>query len=133
MYFEFLLRRAHSRRRVERRYWSGVSLNSFTACSNEVTTGITGPIGSGLPQFGLPRLLAILTLFLPFQMYEGALTNDFQLLDSPRPVLVSAAEAKFQGSTRPRKVNSPLVKTTYYKATFQPTQHSKPGFLGYFA
>src|SRR5262249_53755022 len=60
MYFEFLLRRAHSRRRVERTYWSGVSLNSFTACSNDVTTGITGPIGSGLPQLGLPRLLAIM-------------------------------------------------------------------------
>lgn len=59
MYLLFLFRRAHSRRRVERMYWSGVSLNSFTACSNEVTTGITGPIGSGFPQFGFPRLLAI--------------------------------------------------------------------------
>src|SRR5215472_17397592 len=59
MYFEFLLRRAHSRRRVERTYWSGVSLNSFTACSNDVTMGITGPMGSGLPQLGLPRLFAI--------------------------------------------------------------------------
>jgi hypothetical protein len=28
MYLEFLLRRAHSRRRVERMYWSGVSLYS---------------------------------------------------------------------------------------------------------
>src|SRR5260370_8118846 len=60
MYLEFLLRRAHSRKRVERRYWSGVSLNSFTSCSNDVTTGITGPIGSGLPQFELPLLLAML-------------------------------------------------------------------------
>src|ERR1700761_1684546 len=51
MYFEFLLRRAHSRSRVDRTYWSGVSLYSFTTCSNEVTTGTTGPIGSGLPQF----------------------------------------------------------------------------------
>src|SRR6266481_2600521 len=53
MYLEFLLRRAHSRNRVERKYWSGVSLYSFTTCSNSVTVGTTGPIGSGLPQFGL--------------------------------------------------------------------------------
>src|SRR5208282_6696604 len=59
IYLEFLLRRAHSRRRVERMYWSGVSLNSLTTCSNEVTVGTTGPIGSGLPQFGLPRRFAI--------------------------------------------------------------------------
>src|SRR5437868_14830981 len=59
MYFEFLLRRAHSRRRVERMYWSGVNLYSFTACSNEVTTGTIGPIGSGLPQLGFPRRFAI--------------------------------------------------------------------------
>src|SRR5690348_1296197 len=59
MYFEFLLRRAHSRRRVERRYWSGVSLYSLTTCSNSVTVGTIGPIGSGLPQFGLPRLFAM--------------------------------------------------------------------------
>src|SRR5947209_17181518 len=62
MYLEFLLRRAHSRKRVERMYWSGVSLNSLTACSNDVTTGTTGPMGSGLPQFGLPRLLAIFSV-----------------------------------------------------------------------
>jgi hypothetical protein len=31
----------------------------LTTCSNEVTVGTTGPIGSGLPQFGLPRRLAI--------------------------------------------------------------------------
>src|SRR5437660_2368854 len=59
MYLEFLLRRAHSRRRVDRKYWSGVSLYSFTTCSNSVTVGTIGPIGSGLPQFGLPRLLAM--------------------------------------------------------------------------
>src|SRR5215475_9708114 len=59
MYFEFLFRRAHSRRRVDRKYWSGVSLYSFTTCSNSVTVGTIGPIGSGLPQFGLPRLLAM--------------------------------------------------------------------------
>jgi hypothetical protein len=40
-------------------YWSGVSLNSFTTCSNDVTVGTTGPIGSGLPQFGFPRRFAI--------------------------------------------------------------------------
>src|SRR5437588_6523012 len=59
MYLEFLLRRAHSRRRVERRYCSGSSLNSFTACSKEVTTGMIGPMGSGFPQFGFPRRFAI--------------------------------------------------------------------------
>ena len=59
MYLEFLFLRAHSRRRVERKYWSGWSLNSFTACSNEVTTGIIGPMGSGFPQFGFPRRLAM--------------------------------------------------------------------------
>src|SRR5580658_682330 len=67
MYFEFLLRRAHSRRRVERMYWSGVSLNSLTTCSNEVTVGTTGPMGSGLPQFGLPRRFAILGEILVIQ------------------------------------------------------------------
>src|SRR5208337_2635345 len=59
MYFEFLFRRAHSRRRVDRMYWSGVSLNSFTITSKEVTVGTTGPMGSGLPQFGFPRRFAI--------------------------------------------------------------------------
>src|SRR6185437_15283881 len=61
MYFEFLFRRAHSRRRVDRTYWSGVSLYSFTICSNDVTVGTTGPMGSGLPQFGFPRRFAIST------------------------------------------------------------------------
>src|SRR3954471_2749148 len=64
MYLEFLLRRAHSRRRVERWYCSGSSLNSFTACSKEVTIGITGPIGSGFPQFGFPRRFAMMGKFL---------------------------------------------------------------------
>src|SRR6266700_4128852 len=59
MYLEFLLRRAHSLRRVDRMYWSGVSLNSFTICSKEVTVGATGLMGSGLPQFGFPRRFAI--------------------------------------------------------------------------
>src|SRR5438270_14062653 len=59
MYFEFLLRRAHSRSRVERKYWSGESLYSRTTCSNSVTVGVIGPMGSGLPQLGFPRRLAI--------------------------------------------------------------------------
>src|SRR5438309_7927080 len=59
MYLEFLLRRAHSRRRVERKYWSGESLYSRTTCSNSVTVGIMGPMGSGLPQLGFPRRLAM--------------------------------------------------------------------------
>src|ERR1700687_3356992 len=63
MYFEFLLRRAHSRRRVERRYWSGESLYSRTTCSNSVMVGVMGPIGSGLPQFGFPRRLAMKNAF----------------------------------------------------------------------
>lgn len=59
MYLEFLFLRAHSRNLVERMYWSGVNLYSLTTCSKEVTVGTTGPIGSGLPQFGLPRRFAI--------------------------------------------------------------------------
>src|SRR5579863_8048912 len=59
MYLEFLLRRAHSRKRVERRYWSGESLYSRTTCSNSVMVGTIGPIGSGLPQLGLPRRFAM--------------------------------------------------------------------------
>src|SRR6202035_6070721 len=63
MYLEFLLRRAHSRRRVDRRYWSGESLYSRTTCSNSVIVGVIGPIGSGLPQFGFPRRLAMKNAF----------------------------------------------------------------------
>jgi hypothetical protein len=59
MYLEFLLRRAHSRNRVERRYWSGESLYSRTTCSNSVMVGVIGPIGSGFPQFGFPRRFAM--------------------------------------------------------------------------
>lgn len=59
MYFEFLFRRAHSRKRVDRKYWSGDSLYSRTTCSNSVMVGVIGPIGSGLPQFGFPRRLAM--------------------------------------------------------------------------
>ena len=68
MYFEFLFRRAHSRRRVDRMYWSGLSLNSLTICSKEVTVGTTGPIGSGLPQFGFPRRFAILFWVLDWDL-----------------------------------------------------------------
>jgi len=59
MNFEFLLRLAHSRSRVDVMYWSGCSLNSRVTCSNSVMVGTTGPLGSGLPQFGLPRFFAI--------------------------------------------------------------------------
>src|SRR5438309_4726047 len=59
MYLEFLLRRAHSRKRVERKYWSGESLYSRTTCSNSVIVGVMGPMGSGLPQFGFPRRFAM--------------------------------------------------------------------------
>src|SRR5579885_2810467 len=59
MYFEFLLRRAHSRSRVDRGYWSGDSLYSRTTCSNSVMVGVIGPIGSGFPQLGFPRRLAM--------------------------------------------------------------------------
>src|SRR6267154_1513170 len=59
IYFEFLFRRAHSRSRVDRKYWSGWSLYSRTTCSNSVIVGVIGPIGSGLPQFGFPRRLAM--------------------------------------------------------------------------
>src|SRR5580658_1954571 len=79
MYFEFLLRRAHSRSRVDRMYWSGVNLNSFTTCSNDVTVGTTGPIGSGLPQFGFPRRFAI-SLSVPLRR----LTSDFTYSEKTR-------------------------------------------------
>src|SRR6202140_1896592 len=59
MYLEFLFRRAHSRSRVDRKYWSGVNLYSLTTCSNSVTVGMTGPIGSGFSQLGFPRRLAM--------------------------------------------------------------------------
>src|ERR1700722_1081808 len=59
MYFEFLFRRAHSRSRVDRKYWSGESLYSCTTCSNSVIVGVTGPMGSGLPQLGFPRRFAM--------------------------------------------------------------------------
>jgi hypothetical protein len=63
MYFEFLFRRAHSRSRVDRMYWLGCSLNSRVTRSNSVMVGITGPIGSGLPQLGFPRLFAMNQVF----------------------------------------------------------------------
>jgi len=67
MYLEFLFLRAHSRRRVERMYWSGASLNSLTTCSNSVMVGTTGPIGSGFPQFGLPRRFAMIKFYPAFR------------------------------------------------------------------
>src|SRR3954471_10311837 len=82
MNFEFLFRRAHSRSRVDRKYWSGVSLNSFTACSKEVTTGMIGPIGSGLPQFGLPRRFAMIAVLPSFLRFAGYLL----LSDWIRPI-----------------------------------------------
>src|ERR1017187_3296769 len=69
MYLEFLFLRAHSRRRVERMYWSGWSLNSFTTCSNSVIVGTTGPMCSGLPQLGLPRRFAIICALSAFEIY----------------------------------------------------------------
>src|ERR1700722_19055434 len=63
MYLEFLLRRGHSRRRVERKYWSGESLYSRTTFSDSVMVGVIGPIGSGLPQLGFPRRLAMKSPF----------------------------------------------------------------------
>src|ERR1700749_1909582 len=78
MYFEFLFRRAHSRSLVDRTYWSGVNLYSFTTCSNDVTVGVTGPIGSGLPQFGFPRRFAILLFpsFVPNSTYSSRRKKD---------------------------------------------------------
>src|SRR6202161_3766729 len=76
MYLEFLLRRAHSRRRVDRRYWSGVSLYSRTTCSNSVMVGTTGPIGSGLPPFGFPRRFAMKKTFRT----DGRLANHQEFL-----------------------------------------------------
>src|SRR6185312_14595298 len=78
MYLEFLLRRAHSRSRVDRKYWSGVSLYSFTTCSNSVTVGTIGPIGSGLPQFGFPRLLAMNVPWLGFVLLNTLDSHDLQ-------------------------------------------------------
>src|SRR5438270_7362826 len=78
MYLEFLFRRAHSRRRVDRKYWSGVSLYSFTTCSNSVTVGTIGPIGSGLPQFGFPRLLAMNLPWLGFLLLNTLDSRDLQ-------------------------------------------------------
>src|SRR6185312_9980897 len=85
IYFEFLFRRAHSRSRVDRMYWSGVNLNSFTTCSNDVTVGTTGPIGSGLPQFGFPRRFAMFLQY-PFSgicrtPYRG-LRKDLRIVHS---------------------------------------------------
>src|SRR5580693_1689509 len=79
MYLEFLLRRAHSRRRVDRRYWSGESLYSRTTCSNSVIVGVIGPIGSGLPQLGFPRRLAM--KIMP-RTWDKTANNELNSLDS---------------------------------------------------
>src|SRR5579863_735724 len=86
MYLEFLLRRAHSRRRVERKYWSGESLYSRTTCSNSVMVGTTGPIGSGLPQLGFPRLLAMKSAFLN----SGGSTTLQKLINTPNYMILRA-------------------------------------------
>src|SRR6185437_3052087 len=122
MYLEFLFFRAHSRRRVERMYWSGLSLNSFTACSNEVTTGTTGPIGSGFPQFGFPRLLAIVmssylwiekcVLKLKCWIPDSSLRFQFGTkYYRDRPATVSAAN---------------IAKTVHHKATSPRAQCKSP-------
>src|ERR1035437_10007656 len=87
MYLEFLFRRAHSRSRVERIYWSGVSLNSFTTCSKDVTVGTTGPIGSGLPQFGFPRRFAISYILCPL---FPALYNELGVLRDAADIAILA-------------------------------------------
>src|SRR5438067_2657598 len=88
MYLEFLFLRAHSRNRVERRYWSGVSLYSFTTCSNSVTVGMIGPIGSGFPQLGLPRLLAMKLASVPgFKSCSNLDSEDLAKDSAPRALL----------------------------------------------
>src|ERR1700690_4584385 len=79
MYLEFLLRRPHPRKRVERRYWSGESLYSRTTCSNSVMVGVIGPIGSGLPQLGFPRRLAM--KIMP-RTWDKTANNELKILDS---------------------------------------------------
>lgn len=64
MYFEFLLRHAHSRRRGELTYWSGARLKRSTARSNEVGSTITGASDTDFPQLGFPRRFAIAILSL---------------------------------------------------------------------
>src|SRR5947207_5476665 len=113
MYLEFLLRRAHSRRRFDRRYWSGVSLNSFTACSNDVTIGITGPMGSGLPQLGLPRLFAIINLLLAF---SGDKSNQIKALQNWIPFGSSGIQPRKPKIFEDRHLQgrSAILRTLYY-------------------
>src|SRR5215472_13882648 len=87
MYLEFLLRRAHSRKRVDRMYWSGVSLNSLTICSKEVTVGTTGPMGSGLPQLGFPRRFAIDVMSLVRSKLNALMDEDGGILVSPEQLI----------------------------------------------
>jgi hypothetical protein len=84
IYLEFLLRRAHSRRRVDLMNWSGGSLNSFVICSKEVTVGTTGPMGSGLPQFGFPRRFAIDFVSLKGGFYPVTSSDGVGLHNCPR-------------------------------------------------
>lgn len=63
MYFESLLRIAHSRRRVEWMYSSGCRLNSPATRSNSLL--VAGSIGPDLPQFGLLHLCAMRLLPTP--------------------------------------------------------------------
>src|SRR3974390_3844325 len=101
MYLEFLFRRAHSRKRGERKYWSGESLYSRTTCSNSVIVGVIGPIGSGLPQFGFPRLLAMKTV--PFlKMINSAFS-----LSAPKyriPGTVSRIQEQIQAECRTKQI-----------------------------
>src|SRR2546430_10268000 len=99
MYLEFLFRRAHSRRRVDRKYWSGVSLYSFTTCSNSVTVGTIGPIGSGLPQFGFPRLLAMNLPWLGVLLLN---TLDSRDLQKDSKILYRCTENKTEENCRTR-------------------------------
>lgn len=104
MYFEFLFRRAHSRSRVERRYWSGVSLYSLTTCSNSVTVGTMGPMGSGFPQLGLPRRFAMKSsspVFICINLDSGDPTKDSDphALNSHKIALLTDLQNELRGRT----------------------------------
>src|SRR5262249_40634915 len=90
-------------------------------------------MGSGLPQFGLPRRLAIIRFVLPFQMYEGVFQNNVQGLDSQQLGLVSDCPGKISGFRPPRVLDNLSVKTTYYKPVFLLAQPVARRFWGSFA
>jgi hypothetical protein len=50
----------------------------LTTCSKEVTVGTTGPIGSGLPQLGLPRRFAMYVLPSAFESDEQKIRRPVQ-------------------------------------------------------